>query len=61
MLAVARLPWLWQGGNQDEIAKELALLLAHTSDRGLSQEEIQEPSGGGVEAADAAWAGVAVL
>ena len=48
LLAVARLPWLWQGGNQDEIAKELALLLAHTSDRGLSQEEIKSR-------AEAAW------
>ena len=41
VLAVARLPWLWQGGNQDEIAKELAVLLAHTADFGLSQEKIK--------------------
>ena len=40
-LAVARLPWLWQGGNPDEIAKELAVLLAHTADFGLSQEAIK--------------------
>ena len=48
VLAVARLPWLWQGGNQDEIAKELTVLLAHTSDLGLSQKEIQSR-------AEAAW------
>ena len=41
VLAVARLPWLWQGGNQDEIAKELAVLLAHTADLGLTQKEIK--------------------
>ncbi len=42
VLAVARLPWLWQGGNPDEIAKELAVLLAHTADFvGLSQEAIK--------------------
>lgn len=41
VLAVARLPWLWQGGNQDEIAQELSVLLAHTAEFGLSQEEIK--------------------
>ena len=41
VLAVARLPWLWQGGNLDEIAKELAVLLAHTADLRLGGEEIQ--------------------
>ena len=41
VLAVARLPWLWQGGNPDEIAKELAVLLAQTADLGLSPEEIK--------------------
>ena len=48
VLAVARLPWLWQGGNPDKIAKELAVLLAHTADFGLSQEAIKSQ-------ADAEW------
>ncbi|MDE0367600.1 MAG: hypothetical protein OXP09_18735 [Gammaproteobacteria bacterium] len=38
-LAVARLPWLWHGGGQEGIEKELAILLAHTSDGRLDREE----------------------
>ena len=38
-LAVARLPWLWQGGSQEEIEKELTVLLAHTDEVGLDREE----------------------
>ena len=38
-LAVARLPWLWHGGSQHEIEKELAVLLAHTTDASLDREE----------------------
>ena len=39
VLAVARLPWLWHGGSQEEIEKELAVLLAHTTEGGLDREE----------------------
>lgn len=39
VLAVARLPWLWHGGSQEEIGKELAVLLAHASDPDLNPEE----------------------
>ena len=38
-LAVARLPWLWHGGSQDEIENELAILLAHTAEGRLDREE----------------------
>ena len=38
-LAVARLPWLWHGGSQKEIEKELAVLLAHTDEGALDREE----------------------
>ena len=38
-LAVARLPWLWHGGSQEEIENELAVLLAHTTEGGLDREE----------------------
>lgn len=38
-LAAARLPWLWHGGSQEEIEKELAVLLAHTTEGGLDREE----------------------
>lgn len=38
-LAVARLPWLWCGGSQEEISKELAVLLAHMADSGLDRHE----------------------
>ena len=38
-LAVARVPWLWHGGSQEEIEKELAVLLAHTNEGGLDREE----------------------
>ena len=36
-LAVARLPWLWRGG--EEVAKELEVLLAHTTDERSDREE----------------------
>ena len=42
VLAVARLPWLWHGGESDEIANELAVLLSHTAEPGLSQEDVQQ-------------------
>ena len=29
-LAIARLPWLWDAGNEDAVARELEILLAHT-------------------------------
>lgn len=38
-LAVARLPWLWCGGSQEEISKELAVLLAHMAESGLDRHE----------------------
>ena len=38
-LAVGRLPWLWYGGKQEDIEKELAVLLAHTIDGELENEE----------------------
>lgn len=38
-VAVGRLPWLWQGGNQEKIVKELALLLAHTNGSEPEHEE----------------------
>ena len=38
-LAVARLPWLWYGGSQEAIEKELAVLLAHTSAGGSDMEQ----------------------
>ena len=38
-LAVARLPWLWHGGGDDDIRRELAVLLAHTAKRGADNEE----------------------
>ena len=41
VLAVARLPWLWHGGELDEIANELAVLLSHTAEPGLSQEDVK--------------------
>ena len=37
-LAVARLPWLWRGGDEDEIRRELAVLLAHTAESGANEE-----------------------
>ena len=33
-LAVARLPWIWQTGDSREIARQVADVFAHTSDRG---------------------------
>lgn len=40
VLAVGRLPWLWHGGGQEDIGKELAVLLAHTAEAGrLDHEE----------------------
>ena len=38
-LAVDRLPWLWHGGSQEDIEKELAVLLAHTTAGGPEHEE----------------------
>ncbi|MXW24323.1 MAG: hypothetical protein F4Z96_06740 [Chloroflexi bacterium] len=38
-LAVARLPWLWNGGSDDDIRTELSLLLAHTAERGADDQE----------------------
>jgi len=38
-LAVARLPWLWHGGTQKEIEKELAVLLAHTDEGRLDLKQ----------------------
>ena len=38
-VAVGRLPWLWHGGNQEDIEKELAVLLAHTTGGSLEHEE----------------------
>ena len=38
-LAMARLPWLWHGGSDDDIRRELAVLLAHTAGRGADNEE----------------------
>ena len=38
-LAVARLPWLWEGGNQDDVSRELAVFLAHTAEGGTNLEE----------------------
>ena len=38
-VAVGRLPWLWHGGNQEDIEKELAVLLAHTTGGGPEHEE----------------------
>ena len=42
VLAVARLPWLWHGGEADEIANELTVLLSETAELGLSQEEVKQ-------------------
>lgn len=41
VLAVARLPWVWHGGEADEIANELAVLLSQTAEPGLSREEVK--------------------
>ena len=48
-LAVARVPWLWRGGSQEEISKELATLLAHMAGCGLEGKE-------GVDWAQGQWA-----
>lgn len=40
VLAVARLPWLWHGGEPERIAEELAILLAHTAPPGMSGEKL---------------------
>ncbi len=40
VLAVARLPWLWQGGEPGKIAEELAVLLSHTADPSMSREAL---------------------
>jgi hypothetical protein len=40
-LAVARHPWLWDGGNETAVARELEVLLAHTGEHhGISTESI---------------------
>jgi len=49
VLAVARLPWLWQGGEPEKIAEELAALLSHTADPGVSREDL-------LRQAEAEWA-----
>ena len=49
VLAVARLPWLWYGGESEKIAEELAVLLSHTTDPGVRQEDF-------VCEAEAEWA-----
>ena len=41
VMSVARLPWLWHGGDQDDISRELAELLAHTHESGLTPEEVR--------------------
>lgn len=41
VLAVARLPWLWQGGESMKIEKEVELLLAHTADPGVNQDVLR--------------------
>lgn len=48
VLAVARLPWLWQGGDPEKIAEELAVLLSSTSAPGASREAI-------LQQAEAEW------
>lgn len=40
VLAVARLPWLWHGGEPEKIAEELAILLAHTADPGVTRDTL---------------------
>lgn len=40
VLAVARLPWLWQGNDISRIAEELSLLLSHTVGPGVVLEEL---------------------
>jgi len=49
VLAVARLPWLWDGGEPDEVANELGVLLSHTLEPGRNREEV-------MKAAEAEWA-----
>ena len=41
VLAAARLPWPWHGGEPDGIANELAVLLSRTAEPGLSQEDVK--------------------
>ena len=38
-LAVSRLPWVWRGGNQADISRELGLMLYHTGKRELDYSE----------------------
>lgn len=42
VLAVARLPWLWCGGDPEMIAKELGVLLSHTADPTKSQDTLMQ-------------------
>ena len=41
-LSVARLPWLWQGGDQEEIARNLGLLISHTAKADVNRDEYLE-------------------
>ena len=49
VLAVARLPWLWHGADSRKIAEELAILLSHTADPGVTKETL-------LRQAEAEWA-----
>lgn len=49
VLAVARLPWLWHGGEPEKIAEELAVLLSHTADPGANRDAL-------LRQAEAEWA-----
>lgn len=40
VLAVARLPWLWHGGEPEKIAEELTVFLSHTSDPGVNRDDL---------------------
>jgi hypothetical protein len=44
VLAVARLPWLWHGGEPEKIAEELAVLLSHTADPGVNRDTLLRQS-----------------
>lgn len=48
-LAVARLPWLWNGDEPKKIAEELAVLLAHTAAPGANRDDL-------LRQAEAEWA-----
>lgn len=42
VMSVAHLPWLWHGGSQDDISRELAELLSYTPESGLTIEEMKD-------------------